>query len=434
MDGNRKTAYGVLLDMEKNQSYSNLALNHFIKLYQPDNPAFVREMVYGVLENRIYLDYLLEKLIPSGLKKVKKPDLTLLRMGAYQLLFMDSVPDYAALNETVKMARSLCRGREGFINGVLRGMQKRWRTISLPDREQDVEDYLSIRYSAASWIVRLWLLAYGRAETERLLAASQERPLLSLRVNLMKTGRKELMGLLEQEGFLAEPGSLSDRVILVGGRSMVPNAARGPGVLEGKYFKDGWVSVQDQASVLAADMLHPNPGDLVIDVCAAPGGKTLAMAERMNNKGEVHAFDIYPHKLELIEEQAQRLGIDMVKTRCQDGRTVYEPMREKADCVLADVPCSGLGVLRRKPEIKYKEDIDIEALLDCQHEILETAAAYVKPGGVLVYSTCTINPAENEEQVQRFLGIHGDFELAEMRQLLPDRETDGFFISRLLKR
>lgn len=429
MDLNRKTAYEVLLDMESNQSYSNLALNNFIEKNRPENPAFVRELVYGVLENKLLLDYYLSALVSSGLKKVKKQDLTILRMGVYQIMVMDSVPDYAAINESVVLARKFCRGRDKFINGVLRNFQRRQEELaaSLPDRQTDPAKYLSIRYSAASWLVDLWLSAYGLEKTEKLLAASNGRPLLCLRVNQMKSSRAEVMEKLRAVGFETEAGTLSERSILVTGK--------GTGILEHELFREGWFSVQDEASTLAADTVNPKPGNLVVDVCAAPGGKTMAIAELMDNEGEVFAFDIYDHKLELIQRQADRLGTEIVKTRCQDGRTAREELKGMADCVLADVPCSGLGVIRRKPEIKTKDDaeLDFAELVQRQCEILEAASSYVKAGGTLVYSTCTVNPAENEMQVEAFCSRHPEFKLDFMKQLEPDRETDGFFISRMFR-
>lgn len=427
MDLNRKTAYEVLLDMETNQSYSNLALNNFIEKNKPENPAFVRELVYGVLENRILLDYYLAALVASGLKKVKKQDLTILRMGVYQILAMDSVPDYAAINESVVLARKFCRGRDKFINGVLRNFQRRQAELEalLPDRSSDPAKYLSVRYSAASWLVDLWLAAYGLDKTEGLLAASNGRPLLCLRTNLLKGTREELMQRLGEAGYQVEAGTLSDRSILVTGK--------GTGILEHDLFREGWFSVQDEASTLTADTVNPKPGNLVVDVCAAPGGKTMAMAELMGTEGEIYAFDIYEHKLKLIQEQAARLGTGIVKTRCQDGRIALKELEGQADCVLADVPCSGLGVIRRKPEIKTKDhaEMDFAELVQRQKEILESASTYVKPGGTLVYSTCTVNPAENEEQVRMFCEAHPEFHLDFMNQLMPDRETDGFFISKM---
>ena len=427
MDLNRKTAYEVLLDMETNQSYSNLALNNFIEKNKPENPAFVRELVYGVLENRILLDYYLAALVASGLKKVKKQDLTILRMGVYQILAMDSVPDYAAINESVVLARKFCRGRDKFINGVLRNFQRRQAELeaSLPDRSFDPAKYLSVRYSAASWLVDLWLAAYGLDKTEGLLAASNGRPLLCLRTNLLKGTREELMQRLGEAGYQVEAGTLSDRSILVTGK--------GTGILEHDLFREGWFSVQDEASTLTADTVNPKPGNLAVDVCAAPGGKTMAMAELMGTEGEIYAFDIYEHKLKLIQEQAARLGTGIVKTRCQDGRIALKELEGQADCVLADVPCSGLGVIRRKPEIKTKDhaEMDFAELVQRQKEILESASTYVKPGGTLVYSTCTVNPEENEEQVRMFCERHPEFKLESMKQLMPDRETDGFFISKM---
>ena len=427
MDLNRKTAYEVLLDMETNQSYSNLALNNFIEKNKPENPAFVRELVYGVLENRILLDYYLAQLVASGLKKVKKQDLTILRMGVYQILAMDSVPDYAAINESVVLARKFCRGRDKFINGVLRNFQRRQAELeaSLPDRSFDPAKYLSVRYSAASWLVDLWLAAYGLDKTEGLLAASNGRPLLCLRTNLLKGTREELMQRLVDAGYQVEAGTLSDRSILVTGK--------GTGILEHDLFREGWFSVQDEASTLTADTVNPKPGNLVVDVCAAPGGKTMAMAELMGTEGEIYAFDIYEHKLKLIQDQAARLGTGIVKTRCQDGRIALKELEGQADCVLADVPCSGLGVIRRKPEIKTKDhaEMDFAELVQRQKEILESASTYVKPGGTLVYSTCTVNPEENEEQVRMFCERHPEFKLESMKQLMPDRETDGFFISKM---
>ena len=222
-----------------------------------------------------------------------------------------------------------------------------------------------------------------------------------------------------------EAGTLSDRSILVTGK--------GTGILEHDLFREGWFSVQDEASTLTADTVNPKPGNLVVDVCAAPGGKTMAMAELMGTEGEIYAFDIYEHKLKLIQEQAARLGTGIVKTRCQDGRIALKELEGQADCVLADVPCSGLGVIRRKPEIKTKDhaEMDFAELVQRQKEILESASTYVKPGGTLVYSTCTVNPEENEEQVRMFCERHPEFKLESMKQLMPDRETDGFFISKM---
>lgn len=423
MDLNRKTAYEILLDVEKNDAYSNFAINHFVKKNEPDKEAFVRELVYGVLENKILLDYYLDALIPSGVKKVKKQELTLLRMGLYQLVYMDSVPAYAAVNETVNLARRFVRGKDKFINGVLRGYLKNKEEISLPDSEKDPVKYLSVAYSVNEWIVKLWLDTYGRTQTEEILKAVNKTPKLSVRVNLMKTDAETLAGELQSEGFCVETSDKTDRGLFVSGSRL----------LESNAYKQGLFSVQDIASVMASDILDAKPGDTVIDVCAAPGGKTIATAERMKNQGRILAMDFYEHKIVLIEEQARRCGIDIIETKCHDSTEGISEFAGRADRVLADVPCSGLGVMGRKPEIKYRENPDLEELTQKQAKILEQASHYVKSGGTLVYSTCTINRNENERQIENFLKKHADFRVDRKLQLLPTEGTDGFFICRMIR-
>ena len=423
MDINRKTAFDVLMDVEKNGAYSNLSLNSFIEKNRPDSPAFVRELVYGVLRNKLLLDWFLGQLIPSGLKKIKKQDMTLLRMGVYQLSYMKSVPEYAAVSETVNMAKKLARGRERFINGVLRGYIRNRQQLALPDREVNLEEYLSIVYSVERWIVRLWKDTYGAEKTEALLRASNETPELAVRVNLMKTDRKSLKEKLEALGFEAAESEVSDRALLV----------KGSGLLDTELYREGMFSVQDEASILASDALDAKPGDCIADVCAAPGGKTFATAELMAGKGVIYAMDKYEHKLKLMEAQAKRAGIENIRLLKHDSTEPVEGLKERMDKVLADVPCSGLGVIRRKPEIKYKGMQDLDELIERQRQILQAAASYVKAGGTLVYSTCTINPVENEKQIVEFLRGNKEFKALEQKQLLPDGGTDGFFICRMRK-
>lgn len=423
MDLNRKTAYEILLDVEKNEAYSNFATNYFVKKNAPDKEAFVRELVYGVLENKILLDYYLDELIPRGVRKLKKQELTLLRMGLYQLIYMDSVPEYAAVNETVNMARRFVRGQERFVNGVLRGYLKKRGEIKLPDAAKEPVKYLSVAYSVREWIVKLWLETYGMEKTEEILKAINLTPKLSVRVNLMKTETRVLADELKKEGFDVEISDKTDRGLLISGSKL----------LESEAYSNGLFSVQDIASIMASDILGANPEDSVADVCAAPGGKTLATAERMQNKGSIIAMDIYEHKLRLIEEQASRCGIDIIRTKCHDSTKEAYELTGKCDRVLADVPCSGLGVMGRKPEIKYRENPDLEELIARQGEILAKASRYVKPGGTLVYSTCTINKEENENQIERFLEKNKDFTVDKEIQLLPTEGTDGFFICRMIR-
>lgn len=419
MDTSRKTAFDVLLDMEENDSYSNLSLNHMIAVNKPADEAFTREIVYGVLKNKILLDYYLDRLISSGISRTGKKEKCILRMGLYQMIFMDSVPAYAAVNESVKMAKRLCRGREGFVNAVLRNNMR--KEIPLPEEERD---FLSVRYSFPHWIIDLWMDMYGRELCEELLLASNKTPELSVRVNMMKTDRKTLAESLSRNGLSVSEGNISERTLMV----------KGKGILLTDEYKKGLFSIQDESSVAVADMLAPEPGETVVDVCAAPGGKTAAMAEMMKNSGIIKAFDIYKHKLDLINLQAERLGINIIDTKVTDGIKGDNTLNGKADKVLVDAPCSGLGVLRRKPEIKYKMQGENDELILLQRRILERSSLYLKKGGILVYSTCTVNRNENERQTAWFVSKYPEFRIEMEKQLLPTEATDGFYMCKMIKK
>lgn len=422
MDSGRRTAFQILLEVEEEKAFSNLSSNKYIKQNNPENPAFVRELVYGVLANKLLLDYYLNLLIPSGIEKVKKREKTLLRMGLYQLKFMKNIPQYAAVNETVSLAKSLCRGREGFINGVLRGYIKKQGELQLPC--DDTDEILSVKYSFSPWIIKMWKKQYGQGSTIKLMEASNSRPVLCIRVNLMKTTVEELSHLLSEKGMVVDKGRYSDIVLYVSGSN----------ILDLEEYKKGLFSIQDETSVLACQYLEPRPGDLVIDTCASPGGKTSAIGEMMDNRGKIISCDIYPHKLELIKKQADRLGITIIETKLLDGIKGDKALSGKADKVLVDAPCSGLGVIRKKPEIKYKEQKDIQKLIKVQSDILNNASYYVKPNGVLLYSTCTINKDENDEQIEKFIKTHEDFEILYEKQFLPTDGLDGFFICKMMKK
>ena len=426
MDKNRRSAFYTLMDTEKNLAYSNIALKHRIRRGKPDSPAFVREMTYGVLKNRLYLDYIISNFVKTPLDKTESNDLTLLRMGLYQLIFMNSVPDYAAINETVDLAKRFSPGREGFINGVLRQFQRDKEYVKLPDKELNQVDYLCKKYSYASWIVELWLSSFGFEETEALLAAGNQTPEFSIRINRLRTGREEAVHRLNSRGFNAKYSDRTSMGLLVEGSNL----------LSTRMYINGFFSVQDESSQIAADIADPQPGDTVIDVCAAPGGKTLAMAEKMGDVGKIHAWDLYKRKLSLIEHDAKRLGVSIVETHTWDAARINTEMVGAADVVFADVPCSGLGVVRRKPEIKYKEDITgLEELYNRQLEILTASANYVKYGGAIVYATCTISPHENQNIINTFLKKNKSFERLDTVQLLPHIDhMDGFFICKMRRR
>lgn len=420
MDVNRKTAYLTLMDVESKKSYSNIALNHQIIRNRPSSQAFVRGLVYGVLENRMLLDYYVDQLVSTGVKSLRNSDRTILRMGIYQLSFMDSVPEYAAVNESVVLAKKYCRGRSGFINGVLRNYLNRRLSIKLPDRSEDLVRYFSIKYSCAPWIVELWLEQYTADFVEQMLKANNKIPELSIRLNWMKIIKEDLVKQLEERGFETRPGRICQNALYV----------KGENLLDSELYDYGLFSIQDESSMLTAEKLDPQKGDIVIDVCAAPGGKTMAIAERMNNSGKIIAMDIYRRKLDIVDKEARRLGITNVETRSWDGTRVDSTLVDKADRVIVDAPCSGLGVLRRKPEIKYRELTEEQDLLPKkQMAILSASAKYVKPGGTLLYSTCTINPYENQRVIAGFLKKHPFFKKEEMLQLMPHvNGTDGFFL------
>ena len=422
MDNNRRTAYEALLAVESKGAYSNIALNETIKKHRPKDEAFVRSLVYGVLENRIYLDYKLSRLVKSGLRRVRTQALILLRMGAYQIEFMNSVPDYAAIDESVKIAKKVCRGLERFVNGVLRSFQREKDEIELPKMSDDPVRALSVRYSYTEDITAMWVRMFGPEEAEKLMAAGNRVPPLTVRVNRLKTDAETLAKRLREEGFSAD--------IKLHGAAL---ELSGSGVLESPAEKEGLFSVQDLSSMMMIEALAPQKGDTVIDVCAAPGGKSLAAAERMENQGRIISCDIYDHKLQLIQKAADRLGVTILDTRKNDG-TVFQPEFEQiADRVIVDAPCSGLGVVRRKPEIKLRTaKKDIEDLSEIQLRILDISSRYLKPDGKLVYSTCTISDIENRGVVERFLYKNKNFFAVEEKQMLPYIDSsDGFYFCTL---
>lgn len=422
MDQDRSAAFEALKQIETEDSWSNLALGKVLKDSRINQP-FVRELVYGVLRNQLLLDYNIGLYLKKpGLRSVEK---ILLRMGFYQLCYMDSVKEYAAVNETVALAKKYAKGRDGFINAVLRSFVRDGAKLVLPDLSPELSPKeqaraLSIRYSVSLWIVRLWLRAYGREQTEAMLKASLTPPPLVIRTNRLKNTRAQLLEKLSALGYEAKP--LED----------TPYAAvcSGAGVLSAELFRTGCFSVQGGASQLAVHLLDPQPEELILDLCAAPGGKTCAMAEAMENRGRICSFDLYPKRAELIRAQTARLGLTCVEARTQDASVLMEEFLEKADRVLCDVPCSGLGVIRQKPELKLSDrPEDLDALPKLQKQILENGARYVKPGGSILYSTCTVNPAENRQVIDEFLNNNPLFSIEKEQQFFPSENgMDGFYI------
>ena len=471
IDLDREAAYKALLAIERDGSYSNLELSKMLASAGLSNKGFIREIVYGVTENKIYLDYILDKFIKKGAAKTKLQALIILRMGVYQILFMNSVPNYAAVNESVALARRFASGTDGFINGVLRNFIRNMDSATEIDVKEQLE-HLSIRYSCQLKLVEELVSMLGFEHAKVLLEHAGHRPPLSIRVNVAKISVKELADRLRANGFEIDGSKLSDRVLLV----------KGGALTEANEYKEGLFSIQSEESCAIADFADAKSTELVVDLCAAPGGKAAAMAEQMLKpststepltktepgkqpststepltetepgkqpststepltktepgiaSGKVIALELYEHRAALIEATARRLGLENIEVRCQDAVEQIDELVGKADLVLADVPCSGLGVIRRKPEMKYRDEFDFDELVEIQKSILETGSSYLKPGGRLIYSTCTINPRENELMVKDFLERHEEFISEKEVKLSPfDNGYDGFYMNKLKK-
>ena len=430
MDNKRLAAFEALLKIEQDGAYSNLAVGKAIRDNRPDNEAFVRNLVYGVLQQKILIDYRLDGLVKTGIRKVKPRARILLRMGLYQIDFMDSVPDYAAVSETVRLSRKIVPGLSGLINGVLRSYLREPIKRAFPDSDRDPAGYLSIKYSYSRELTEKWMHRFGFQRTESLMAAGNRPPLLSICVNTLKTSSSELSRLLTARGYTVRLPETSDLPAAQAG-SVKTHALfiSGSGIMNTVEFRNGLFYVQDISSMRAVAALSPGPDQQVLDVCAAPGGKSVFSSLLMENRGSIISCDIYDHKLVLIDNTVERMGIRIIRTMKKDASVCEEKFIESADIVIADVPCSGLGVIRRRPEIKWKQiEAVIHELVPLQYEILKNAAGYVRKSGKLMYSTCTISKEENEDMVKKFLLEHPEFKIVEEQQIFPDVDlSDGFY-------
>ena len=418
MDNPRKIAYDVLVKCASAEQYSNIALDTAIKrsdLTPPDR-GLLTTLVYGVIEKQITLDAIINSLTDRKSEEITPDVRTLLRLGIYQLAYLDRVPDHAAVNETVDMAGKRSRG---FVNAILRAFIRGGKEIPIPSKENDAVGYLSVKYSFCPALCRKFIDTFSLERAEELFTAFGEQPDLTLRTNSLRISRADLIAALEGQGIKALPTKESDAGIRVCDRSPVAE-------LYG--FGDGLFFVQDEASQLCVKALDAKPGMRVLDACACPGSKSFGAAIDMQNTGEVISCDLHKNKLSLVESGAARLGITILTTAERDARNTNAEWLGTFDRVLCDVPCSGFGVFAKKPELRYKDPLASEALPDIQLAILKSASQYVKVGGKLVYSTCTLLPAENDWNVDRFLQNNDDFNLREARTLYPDTDgTDGFY-------
>lgn len=414
----RSIAYKILLKIEKDKAYSNLTLDSILGKEKAGYEPFVRALVYGVIERKITLDYILSEFLSQPIHKLKPQVLTVLRMGVYQIKFMDKIPVSAAVNESVKLIKQQGFSfASGLVNSVLRKTAN--SEILYPEKNDSIE-YLSVRYSCPADLVQKYINDYGFENAVGILSTSLENPPLIIRVNTLKISPEELIERLKTEDVEACECDFNGALTVKSGN-----------IFSTDCHSEGLFHVQDLASQMCINALDPKPCETVLDMCAAPGGKSFTIAEKMQNKGEIYSFDLYEHRLALIESGAKRLGIDIIKAQVRDASAVYDDI-PNADKILCDVPCSGLGVIRRKPEIKYKDLGFIDKLTDLQYNIICSASAYLKKGGRLVYSTCSLNKAENEKVCERFLKLHNGFKLINGYPvtLMPHIDkTDGFFFA-----
>ena len=435
MKSARQVAFEALIKIHRDGAYSNLIVDSLLKensdLDERDR-AFVCNLVYGTLDRLILIDYNLGLYLNQPVRKLKPELHTILRMGTYQLLFMDKVPSRAAVNESVNLAKvNKSSFAASLVNAVLRRVAD--NGIRLPDTSETNPDYLAIKYSCPEWLISLWIESYGYDNAVALAEKALEAPPVVIRVNTTKITPDELIWKLAEEGVISEKTDIAPDALIISNTGSVD---------ELEAYKQGYFHAQDLASQLCCAALDPQEGETVFDLCSAPGGKAFTVAERMNNTGVVRAFDIYQSRVELIKNGATRLGLSNVFSYLSDA-SIFNENYGLADRVLCDVPCSGLGIIRRKPEIRFKNRSDIDNLPELQYRILCNATRYLKQGGRLVYSTCTLNPAENSDVCNRFLSEHPEFTAVEA---LPDvpcfsteekfltlmphiNSTDGFFIA-----
>ena len=446
MASGREAALKILYETEQKDGYLNIVFaNHMRGSDLPrEERALAKELVSGVMQHKITLDYVIRSYSSIRLKKISPYILQILRKGIYQLYYMDKIPASAAVNESVKLAKKYGhKASSGFVNAILHKASDAGK-IKLPDKKQNVAEYLSVAYSHPGELVKWYIETFGVDRAESLLAQNNVTPPIEARVNTLKASREDVIKILADEGITAHESDITGCGIVL---------ERGKNPEKTRAYHDGLFSIQGISSQLAALALSPKAGETVLDLCCAPGGKTAHLAELMKNEGEILASDLYEHRLSQVRENAKRLGISIIKASQMDALAEKKEYLNKADKILLDVPCSGLGIIRRKPDIKYKDELsDFGELVLIQKNILNICAKYLKIEGELIYSTCTINPQENMGVVNSFLEKNPDFCIvsaaseyigdkinSDMEKgyitLYPDSHgCDGFFICKLKRR
>lgn len=411
----------MLLAIDRDGQYSHLVLRDVLDKYQylsKQERAFLTRLTEGTVERMLTLDYVIDQFSKTKVKKMKPLIRELMRLSVYQIMYMDGVPDAAVCNEAVKLARKRgFSGLSGFVNGVLRSVARGWKNVTFQNE--------SVRYSVPEWIIDGWNADYGRDVTEKMLEAFMQPAKITVRTNTQKCTPEELKDRLSQEGVTVEAIEGISYAFALSGFDYLAGLGS---------FQDGWFYVQDISSMTVAHAADPKKGDYIIDVCAAPGGKSSHLAELLDGSGMVEARDLTEYKVGLIEENILRHDLHNMKAVQQDATLFDETSVEKADILICDLPCSGLGVIGRKSDIRYKMTAEkAHDLAVLQQEMLDTVWKYVKRGGKLIYSTCTIHKEENEDNVAAFLQKHPQFTPVEQRQIFPMEGSDGFFVAKMIR-
>ena len=426
----RELVLDILMEVNEKEQYSHLVIRDVLNKYQyleKQERAFLTRLAEGTIEHMLEMDFIINSFSKVKVKKMKPLIRNLLRMSVYQIKYMDSIPDAAVCNEAVKLAKKRGFGQlRGFVNGVLRNIARDLDKLQYPDEKLEPVRFLEVTYSVPVWMIEQWLRDYGYAQTKVICESFlKERP-MTIRTNLLRVQPEELKAKLEAEGVTVVSVPEVPYAFEISGFDYLQSLSS---------FEEGLFYVQDISSMMVAEVAAPEKGNYIIDVCAAPGGKSSHLAEKLEGTGMVEARDLTEYKVSLIEENIERHGLENMNAVQMDATVLDEASLGKADILICDLPCSGLGVMGKKTDIRYKMTAEKQQdLVELQRKILSTVHAYVKPGGTLVYSTCTIHKGENENNVAWFLKEHPEFELISSEQMFPgETYHDGFFIAKMIR-
>jgi 16S rRNA (cytosine967-C5)-methyltransferase len=441
MTNARNIAVQILKQVLCSKAYSNIILSMYLNRenLNAKDRGLVTEIVYGTLKYKYTIDNILAVFIKSNLEKMDADILNILRMSIYQLKYLDKIPEFAVVNEAVEISKKRSVKLSRLVNGVLRNYLRNKEHLPC-EYKNNIIDRLSFEYSFLPWMTKLIITQYGESAGKKILKNSNEIPKITVRVNNLKTEYGKVWNELVENGYDVERGTICKEAIII---------KRGSNVEFNPLFKKGYITVQDESAMLVADIMDVEENMTLLDLCSAPGGKSCHMAELMKNTGKVYSYDLHEKKLELVRENADRLGIKNIICSRMNAEIYVEELRNTADRVLIDVPCSGLGIIRKKPEIKWnKDERSMNNLIKVQRNIMMNASKYVKPGGKLIYSSCTLNKRENGENVNWFIDKNPQFKLEKLDlgdlkniiyhregyiTILPDDNMDGFFIAKMMR-